>query len=55
MSRKRSSPAACSQSRGSLKWMDALGEQLASRKAELMNDTPSTSSRRQASGDLRGR
>ena len=35
--------------------LDALGEQLASRKAELMNDTPSTSSRRQASGDLRGR
>ena len=35
--------------------LDALGDQLASRKAELMNDTPSTSSRRQASGDLRGR
>ena len=33
----------------------SLGEQLASRKAELMNDIPSTSSRRQASGDLRGR
>ena len=35
--------------------LDALGEQLASRKAELMNDAPSTSLRRQASGDLRGR
>ena len=35
--------------------LDALGEQLASRKAELMNDTPSKSSRRQAGGDLRGR
>jgi Hemerythrin HHE cation binding domain len=35
--------------------LDALGKQLASRKTELMNDTPSTSSRRQAGGDLRGR
>ena len=35
--------------------LDALGEQLASRKAELMNDQPSKSSRRLASGDLRGR
>ena len=35
--------------------LDSLGEQLASRKAELMNDTPSTSTRRQAGGDLRGR
>ena len=35
--------------------LEALGEQLASRKAELMNDQPSKSSRRLASGDLRGR
>ena len=35
--------------------LDALGEQLASRKAELMNDQPSKSSRRLASSDLRGR
>src|SRR5687768_8571006 len=35
--------------------LDALGEQLASRKAELMNDTRSTSSRAQAGGDLRDR
>lgn len=35
--------------------LDALGEQLASRKAELMVDTPSKSSRRQASSDLRSR
>ena len=33
--------------------LEALGEQLASRKAELMNDQPSKSSRRQAGGDLR--
>ena len=35
--------------------LEALGEQLASRKAELMNDQPSKNSRRLASGDLRGR
>jgi len=35
--------------------LEALGEQLASRKAELMNDTPSKSSGRQAGGDLRDR
>ena len=35
--------------------LEALGEQLASRKAELMNDIPSTSSGRQAGGDLRDR
>jgi hypothetical protein len=35
--------------------LDALGEQLAFRKAELMNDQPSKSSRRLASGDMRGR
>ena len=35
--------------------LDALGEQLASRKAELMNDTPPKSSGRQAGGDLRDR
>ena len=35
--------------------LEALGEQLASRKAELMNDIPSKSSERQAGGDLRGR
>jgi hypothetical protein len=35
--------------------LEALGEQLASRKAELMNDTRSKSSRAQAGGDLRDR
>jgi len=33
--------------------LEALGEQLASRKAELMNDTRSKSSRPQAGGDVR--
>jgi hypothetical protein len=35
--------------------LEALGEQLAARKAELMNDIPSKSSGRQAGGDLRDR
>ena len=35
--------------------LEALGEQLASRKAELMNDIPLKSSGRQAGGDLRDR
>jgi len=35
--------------------LEALGEQLASRKAELMNDIPLKSSDRQAGGDLRDR
>jgi len=35
--------------------LEALGEQLAARKAELMNDMPSKSSGRQAGGDLRDR
>jgi len=35
--------------------LQALGEQLAARKAELMNDIPSKSSGRQAGGDLRDR
>ena len=35
--------------------LEALGEQLAARKAELMNDTPLKSSGRQAGGDLRDR
>ena len=35
--------------------LDALGEQLASRKAELMNNQTSKGSRRLGSGDLRGR
>ena len=35
--------------------LEALGEQLAARKAELMNDIPSKSSDRQAGGDLRDR
>src|SRR4026209_1175795 len=35
--------------------LEAIGEQLADRKAELMNDTPLKSSGRQAGGDLRDR
>jgi hemerythrin superfamily protein len=35
--------------------LEALGQQLASRKADLMNDTRSKSSRPQAGGDLRDR
>ena len=35
--------------------LEALGEQLAARKAELMNDIPLKSSDRQAGGDLRDR